>query len=190
MMSSSLSSWQSTNNYRREGDVVYGVYQGCGFSVSEEDGGKLFVFMLSAGDNRAFDSFENALVDEGGELSQGQVGDVENYLAIFYDESADSVSLRTMDKVLDFVIAEARQCGFRVPNVCVRCAPSMMEYITSALPCGFGACDDMTWPSLRRPGDIKFTLFQSSADEPLPLPSPWLRETERMRTITTAGMRP
>ena len=121
MMSSSLSSWQSTNNYRREGDVVYGVYQGCGFSVSEEDGGKLFVFMLSAGDNRAFDSFENALVDEGGELSQGQVGDVENYLAIFYDESAGSVSLRTMDKVLDFVVAEARQCGFRVPNVCVKC---------------------------------------------------------------------
>ena len=81
MMSSSLSSWQSANNYRKEGDVVYGVYQGCGFSVSEEDGGKLFVFMLSASDNRAFENLENAIAAEEGELNQGQVGDVENYLA-------------------------------------------------------------------------------------------------------------
>ena len=121
MMSSSLSSWQSANNFRREGDVVYGVYQGCGFSVSEEDGGKLFIFMLSADDNRAFDTFENALAGEGGELSQGQIGDVENYLAVFYDESVSSVSLRTMDKLLDFVVAEARSCGFHVPNTCVKC---------------------------------------------------------------------
>lgn len=121
MMSSSLASWQSANNYRKEGDVVYGVYQGCGFAVSEEDGGKLFVFMLSAGDNRAFDSFENALAAEGSELGQGQVGDVENYLAVFFDESRDTISLRTMDKVLDFVVTQARSCGFRVPNTCVKC---------------------------------------------------------------------
>ncbi len=121
MMSSLLASWQSTNNYRKEGDVVYGVYQGCGFAVSEEDGGKLFIFMLSAGDNRAFDTLENALAAEGGELSQGQVGDVEKYLALFFDESRGSISLRTMDKVLDFVVAEARSCGFRVPNTCVKC---------------------------------------------------------------------
>lgn len=121
MISSSLSSWQSANNYRKEGDVVYGVYRGCGFAVSEEDGGMLFVFMLSAGDNRAFDNFENALAAEGGELGQGQVGDVENYLAIFFDESRGTLSLRTMDKVLDFVIAQARQSGFHVPNVCVKC---------------------------------------------------------------------
>lgn len=121
MMSTSLASWQSANNYRKEGDVVYGVYQGCGFAVSEEDGGKLFVFMLSAGDNRAFDSFENALAAEGGELGLGQVGDVENYLALFFDESRGSMSLRAMDKVLDFVIAQARPSGFRVPNTCVKC---------------------------------------------------------------------
>ena len=121
MMSSSLSQWQSANNYRREGDVVYGVYQGCGFSVSEEDGGKLFIFMLSAGDGRAFDTIENAIAKEGGELSQGQIGDVESYLAIFFDESVSSMSLRTMDQVLDFVVAQARSCGFRVPNVCVKC---------------------------------------------------------------------
>ena len=121
MISSSLSSWQSANNYRKEGDVVYGVYRGCGFAVSEEDGGMLFVFMLSAGDNKAFDNFENALAAEGGELGQGQVGDVENYLAIFFDESRETLSLRTMDKVLDFVIAQARQSGFHVPNVCVKC---------------------------------------------------------------------
>ena len=121
MMSSSLSSWQSANNYRKEGDVVYGVYQGCGFSVSEEDGGKLFVFMLSASDNRAFDNLENAIAAEEGELNQGQVGDVENYLAVFFDESRGSISLRTMDSLLDFIAAEARRMGFRVPNVCVKC---------------------------------------------------------------------
>ena len=121
MMSSSLSSWQSANNYRVEGDVVYGVYQGCGFSVSEEDGGKLFVFMLSASDNRAFDNIERALEGEEGELNQGQIGDVDNYLAVFFDESMGSLSLRTMDSVLDFVAAEARRCGFSVPNVCVKC---------------------------------------------------------------------
>ena len=121
MMSSSLSSWQSANNYRKEGDVVYGVYQGCGFSVSEEDGGKLFVFMLSASDNGAFDAIENAIAAEEGELNQGQIGDVENYLAVFFDESRGSISLRTMDSLLDFVASEARRCGFRVPNTCVKC---------------------------------------------------------------------
>ena len=121
MMSSSLSSWQSANNYRKEGDVVYGVYQGCGFSVSEEDGGKLFVFMLSASDNGAFDSLENAIAAEEGELNQGQIGDVENYLAVFFDESRGPISSRTMDSLLDFVAAEARRCGFRVPNTCVKC---------------------------------------------------------------------
>ncbi|MBQ9901712.1 MAG: hypothetical protein IJM51_04930 [Clostridia bacterium] len=121
MMSSSLSSWQSANNYRKEGDVVYGVYQGCGFSVSEEDGGKLFIFMLSASDNRAFDTFENALASEEGEISRGQIGDVENYLAVFFDEDSGSISLRTMDSLLEFVAAEARRCGFRVPNTCVKC---------------------------------------------------------------------
>lgn len=121
MISSSLASWQATNKYRKEGDVVYGVYQGCGFAVSEEDGGKLFIFMLSAANNGAFDNLENAIASEEGELSSGQVGDVENYLAIFFDESNGSISLRTMDKVLDFVVAEARACGFRVPNTCVKC---------------------------------------------------------------------
>ena len=107
MISSSLASWQATNKYRKEGDVVYGVYQGCGFAVSEEDGGKLFIFMLSVANNGAFDNLENAIASEEGELSSGQVGDVENYLAIFFDESNGSISLRTMDKVLDFVVAEA-----------------------------------------------------------------------------------
>ena len=121
MMSSSLSSWQTTNRYRKEGDVVYGVFQGCGFAVSEEDGGKLFVFMLSANDDRAFDSLENAIASREGELGLAQVGDVEKYLAVFFDETNGAISLRTMDAVLEFVVEQARQCGFRVPNVCVKC---------------------------------------------------------------------
>ena len=139
MMSSSLSSWQSANNYRKEGDVVYGVYQGCGFSVSEEDGGKLFVFMLSANDNRAFDTFENALVDEGGELSQGQVGDVENYLAVFYDESVSSISLRQVRRKSQqaFICRQYGAASLRgmqrqpktEPSPCAECAGSQADGI-------------------------------------------------------------
>ena len=48
MVTPRLASWQTKNHYRSDGDVVYGVYQGCGFSVSEEDdGGLLFIFMLA-----------------------------------------------------------------------------------------------------------------------------------------------
>lgn len=121
MMSSGLASWQAANRFHREGDVVYGVYQSCGFTVSEEDGGKLFIFMLSASDDSAFDNFENALVAAGGAAAEGQVGDVENYLAVFFDESAGEVSATAMDEILSFTASRAKQFGFRVPNVCVKC---------------------------------------------------------------------
>ncbi len=121
MMSQGLAAWQATNRYHKEGDVVYGVYQGCGFTVSEEDGGKLFIFMLSASDESAFDNFENALVSAGGATAEGQVGDVENYLAVFFDESMGEVSASTMNAVLEFTASRAKQFGFRVPNSCVKC---------------------------------------------------------------------
>lgn len=121
MMSHGLASWQTANNYRKEGDVVYGVYQGCGFTVSEEDGGKLFIFMLSARDDAAFDTFENALVAAGGAAAEGQVGDVENYLAVFYDESHGEMPHSAMDDILNFTASRAKQYGFRVPNICVKC---------------------------------------------------------------------
>ncbi|MGN0473806.1 MAG: hypothetical protein ACI4IJ_01825 [Acutalibacteraceae bacterium] len=121
MMSSGLASWQAANRFHKEGDVVYGVYQGCGFTVSEEDDGKLFIFMLLANDDSAFDNFENALATAGGAASEGQVGDVENYLAVFFDESAGEVSDAVMDEILSFTASRAKQLGFRVPNRCVRC---------------------------------------------------------------------
>lgn len=121
MMSAELASWQSNNGYRKEGDVVYGVYQGCGFTVSEEDGGKLFIFMLSARDDMAFDDFENALASAGGAIADGQVGDVESYLAVFFDESRGQLPSEAMDRIINFTAAQARQCGFRVPNICVKC---------------------------------------------------------------------
>lgn len=121
MMSQGLASWQAANNYRKEGDVVYGVYQGCGFTVSEEDGGKLFIFMLSARDDGAFDDFENALAAAGGAMAEGQVGDVESYLAVFYDESHGEMPQSAMNDILNFTASRAKQIGFRVPNVCVKC---------------------------------------------------------------------
>lgn len=121
MMSQGLALWQEANNYRKEGDVVYGVYQGCGFTVSEEDGGKLFIFMLSAREDSAFDDFENALAAAGGAMAEGQVGDVESYLAVFYDESYGETPEQAMNDILNFTAARAKQLGFRVPNVCVKC---------------------------------------------------------------------
>ena len=122
MVTPRLASWQTKNHYRSDGDVVYGVYQGCGFSVSEEDdGGLLFIFMLTPRDDDAFDDLEDALADDGGDIAEAQVGDVEGYLALFFDQSSGSVSPRTMDGVLGFVADQARACGFRVPNTCVKC---------------------------------------------------------------------
>lgn len=121
MVSPQLATWQSKNNYRSDDDVVYGVYQGCGFSVSEDDDGLLFTFMLRPRDDEAFDDIEDALAQRGGELSEGQVGDVEGYLAVFFDQSHGLISGRTMNDILDFVVEQARPCGFRVPNTCVKC---------------------------------------------------------------------
>ncbi len=121
MVSQQLASWQARNHYRSDDDVVYGVYQNCGFSVSDDDGGLLFVFMLSPRDDDAFDDLEDALADEGGEIAEAQVGDVEGYLALFFDQSNGAVSQRTMNSLLDFVADQARSCGFRVPNICVKC---------------------------------------------------------------------
>lgn len=121
MISQQLASWQTRNHYRSDSDVVYGVYRNCGFSASEDDGGLLFVFMLTPRDDDAFDDLEEALSEEGGEIAVGQVGDVEGYLAIFFDQQDGGVSPRTMDSLLDFVADQARSCGFRVPNTCVKC---------------------------------------------------------------------
>ncbi len=121
MVSAQLASWQSRNNYRSDDDVVYGVYQNCGFSVSEDDDGLLFIFMLCPRDDEAFDDIEDVLIRNGGELSEGQVGDVEGYLAIFFDQSHGPISGRTMNEVLDLVADQWRSCGFRVPNICVKC---------------------------------------------------------------------
>ncbi|MBQ9993259.1 MAG: hypothetical protein IJP17_00925, partial [Clostridia bacterium] len=120
MMSSALRNWQQENRFRTEGDAVYGVYQGVGFSAVDEDGGKLFVFMLSGADN-AFDSIEDMLAAQSGALGRMQVGDVENYLALFYDESSGTMSPALMTTLLDFVAANCRTCGFKAPNVCVKC---------------------------------------------------------------------
>ena len=121
MVSPQLASWQSRNNYRSDDNVVYGVHESCGFSVSEDDDGLLFIFMLFPRDDEAFDDFEDAMLQEGGELAEGQVGDVEGYLAVFFDQSRGLISARTMNRLLDFVVEQARPCGFRAPNICVKC---------------------------------------------------------------------
>lgn len=120
MLSTGLREWQQTGSFRMEGNAVYGVYQNVGFSVVEEDGGKLFVFMLS-GKDEAFDSLEDLLCNQSGELNAVQVGDVENYLALFFDESVREMSSGGMSGLLDFVAGNFRACGFKAPTVCVRC---------------------------------------------------------------------
>ena len=120
MISNGLKNWQQSRGYRIGGDVVYGVYQGVGFSVSEEDGGKLFIFMLS-GPDAAFDDIEDLLGTQRGDLRTVEVGDVETYLALFFDESGGDMPDHTMDDLLDFVADNCRACGFSAPNVCIKC---------------------------------------------------------------------
>ena len=120
MLSKGLQKWQQENTFRIGGDTVYGVHRGVGFSVVEEDGGKLFVFML-AGEDSAFDNCEDMLAGSRGDLKLVQVGDVENYLALCFDEQGGEMSGISMSALLDFVADNYRTCGFRVPNKCVKC---------------------------------------------------------------------
>ncbi len=120
MISQNLRSWQQSRKYRIEGDTVYGVSGGVGFSVVEEDGGKLAIFMLVCSSDASFDGMEDMLRSQPA-LSDLQVGDVEGYLALFYDESAGAMDDYTLDDMLTFVSANYRGLGFRAPNVCVKC---------------------------------------------------------------------
>lgn len=119
MISAGLQNWQAANGFRQENDCVYGVYNGVGFSAANEDGGKLFTFMLSGAD-AAFDKIEDMLASSP-QLRDVQVGDVENYLALFIEENGRETSDKVMTALLDFVLNNARACGFSVPRVCVKC---------------------------------------------------------------------
>jgi len=120
MISAGLSSWQTANGFRLENDVVYGVYKGIGFAVACEDGGKLFTFML-VGEDAAFDSIEDTLVKQSSRLRNAQVGDVDNYLALFFEENGLEMPDQLMTSLLDFVADNARGAGFSAPRVCVKC---------------------------------------------------------------------
>jgi len=120
MLSSDLRNWQQMNKYRVSDDTVYGVHDNIGFSVTEEDGGRLFIFMLS-GKDEAFDRLEDLLCNQNGCLRNAQVGDVESYLAIFFDDADGRLSGDDMTDVLYFLASNFRTCGFRTPNVCVKC---------------------------------------------------------------------
>jgi len=61
------------------------------------------------------------LCSQSGDLRNAQVGDVESYLAIFFDDADGRLSDRSMSDVLDYVAGNFRVCGFRTPNVCVKC---------------------------------------------------------------------
>jgi hypothetical protein len=106
---------------RLDGDVVYGVSDGVGFSICEEDGGKLTVFMLTAKSDSSLDELE-AVLSQNRNLSELQVGDVEGYLALFYDESQGNMPHGLMDEMLNFIGTQYRNYGFRAPNVCVVCS--------------------------------------------------------------------
>jgi len=120
MLSSTLKNWQQENKFRISDDTVYGVFENVGFSVTEEDGGTLFVFMLSGSDD-SFDRMEDLLCTQNGALARAQVGDVENYLALFFDDAEVRLGEDDMSDLLDFLAGSYRTCGFRIPNVCVKC---------------------------------------------------------------------
>ncbi len=121
MISADLITWQKANKYRSDDGIVYGVHQGCGFTVSEEDGGKLFIFMLNAKSDKSFDALADAFASGNHEFADGQVGDVENYLAIFFDESEGATPAYVMDDLVSFVAENSKKFGFVTPSVCVKC---------------------------------------------------------------------
>ena len=120
MISQSLKNWQQSRRYRIDGDTVYGVANGVGFSVTEEDGGALTIFMLSGPDS-AFDSFEQSLTSQSSRLREIAVGDVEGYLALFFDESAGKMPDSLLDELLGFTADSYRAAGFRMLSpTCLR----------------------------------------------------------------------
>ena len=162
MISAALSSWQTAGGYRLENDVVYGVYNGVGFAVAGEDGGKLFTFMLSGADD-AFDAIEDLLASQRSRLREVQVGDVENYLALFFEENGGEMPGQLMTELLDFVVANARGCGFAVPRVCVKCgAPANKRSFYN----------DMVQPMCAACSEEERLKKRAAAPKPQPKPEP------------------
>ncbi len=185
MISQNLRSWQQSRKYRIDGDTVYGVAGGVGFSVVEEDGGKLAIFMLVCSSDASFDGMEDMLRPQPG-LSDLQVGDVEGYLALFYDESAGPMDDYLLDDMLTFVSANYRGLGFRAPNVCVKCgAPANKRSFYN----------NMVQPMCAECS----AAVKSSGRTPAPAPRPEPQQEDRLRTSTVydesrddtyAGMEP
>lgn len=189
MISQNLLSWQQSRKYRLDGDTVYGVSGGVGFSVVEEDGGKLAIFMLVCSSDASFDGMEDMLRAQRG-LSDLQVGDVEGYLALFYDESAGAMDEYMLDDMLTFVSANYRGLGFRAPNVCVKCgAPANKRSFYN----------NMVQPMC---AECSAAVKGASRPAPAPAPAPAQRpepQEDRLRTSTVyderrddtyAGMEP
>ncbi len=188
MISQNLLSWQQSRKYRLDGDTVYGVSGGVGFSVVEEDGGKLAIFMLVCSSDASFDGMEDMLRSQV-DLSDLQVGDVEGYLALFYDESAGAMSEHMLDDMLTFVSANYRGLGFRAPNVCVKC--------------GAPANKRSFYNNMVQPMCAECSAAVKGSARPAPAPAPAQRpeppQEDRLRTSTVydesrddtyAGMEP
>ncbi len=184
MISQNLRAWQQSRKYRIDGDTVYGVAGGVGFSVVEEDGGKLAIFMLVCSSDASFDGMEDMLRPQPG-LSDLQVGDVEGYLALFYDESAGPMDDYLLDDMLTFVSANYRGLGFRAPNVCVKC--------------GAPANKRSFYNNMVQPMCAECSAAVKGSSRPAPAPRPEPQHEDRLRTSTVydesrddtyAGMEP
>ncbi len=195
MISQSLLSWQQSRKYRIDGDTVYGVSGGVGFSVVEEDGGKLAVFMLVCSSDASFDGIEDMLRSQPG-LSDLQVGDVEGYLALFYDESVGTMDEYMLDDMLTFVSANYRALGFRAPNVCVKCgAPAnKRSFYNNMVQPMCAECSAAT-----KAGNRPHAPAPAPAPAPRPEPRSEQYQEDRLRTSTVydedkddtyAGMEP
>lgn len=197
MISQSLLSWQQSRKYRIDGDTVYGVSGGVGFSVVEEDGGKLAVFMLVCSSDASFDGMEDMLRSQP-TLADLQVGDVEGYLALFYDESVGAMDEYMLDDMLTFVSANYRGLGFRAPNVCVKCgAPAnKRSFYNNMVQPMCAECSAATKAGGRAPTPAP---APAPASAPRPEPRREQYQEDRLRTSTVydeerddtyAGMEP
>ncbi|MBQ6568873.1 MAG: hypothetical protein IJL87_01310 [Clostridia bacterium] len=121
MLSQLLSLWQSKNSLDVEDGFVYGVFNDIGFSVNDETGGKLIVVSAVANANESYKRMQELCRMMGGCFSFIKVGKVENYLALFADESNYKLTVNDLDSIIQFVASNYSSAGFSAHTVCYKC---------------------------------------------------------------------
>lgn len=121
MISQLLTLWQKKNQLDFEDDYVYGVFNEIGFSINDETGGKLLVISAIASSNNSYKKMQELCKMMGGCFSYIKVGKVEEYLALFIDESSYMLTVSDLDSIIQFVASNYASAGFNAHTTCYKC---------------------------------------------------------------------